>query len=227
MNDILFCVIFFIALTVLKYVKFNNTDYKKTSGKSFLGTMLNRENEGEYLIYLHLNRTPGKKKILVNLYIPKPDGSTTEIDLVMLHETGIYVIESKNYSGWISADERNKIWTQTLSSKHKYGFYNPIHQNDTHIKALLYRYPTTKESWYKSYIVFGYKCEFKKLNIQSINVKVVKVQDLTRTIINDISTSQKVLNERDINKLYNSMKKYQHLSPDARIKPAKNIKFSK
>lgn len=30
-------------------------------------------------------------------------GKTTEIDLLMIHEKGIFVFESKNYSGWISA----------------------------------------------------------------------------------------------------------------------------
>lgn len=43
---------------------------------------------------------------MTNLYLPKEDGSTTEIDLIMLSETGILVFESKNYSGWIFGDEK-------------------------------------------------------------------------------------------------------------------------
>jgi hypothetical protein len=54
---------------------------------------------------------------MTNLYIPKKDGSTTEIDLIMLSQTGVYVFESKNYSGWIFGDEKSKNWMQTLQSK--------------------------------------------------------------------------------------------------------------
>ena len=41
-------------------------------------------------------------KILRNLYIPYGNQEkTTEIDALMIYETGIYVFESKDYSGWI------------------------------------------------------------------------------------------------------------------------------
>lgn len=39
---------------------------------------------------------------------------TYEIDLIMISETGIYVFESKNYSGWIFGDEKQRYWTQIL-----------------------------------------------------------------------------------------------------------------
>lgn len=37
----------------------------------------------------------------MNLNIPIEDGKTTEIDLLMIHETGIYVFEIKHYKGTI------------------------------------------------------------------------------------------------------------------------------
>jgi hypothetical protein len=61
--------------------------------------------------------------------LSKKDGSTTEIDLIMIDETGIYVFESKNYSGWIFGDEKRKNWVQTLENRQKNYFYNPIWQN--------------------------------------------------------------------------------------------------
>lgn len=59
---------------------------------------------------------------MTNLYIPKRDGTITEIDLIMLSQTGIYVFESKNYSGWIFGDEKSKKWMQTLKNKQKTNF---------------------------------------------------------------------------------------------------------
>ena len=45
-----------------------------------------------------------KGKILRNVYIPKDNGETSEIDVLYITQKGIFVIESKNYSGWIFGD---------------------------------------------------------------------------------------------------------------------------
>lgn len=37
----------------------------------------------------------------------------------MISGTGIYVFESKNYSGWVFEDENQKNWAQTLENKRK------------------------------------------------------------------------------------------------------------
>jgi hypothetical protein len=58
---------------------------------------------GEYFVYKELRNLSGTKKFLFNVYIPKnlKQDVSTEIDVIFLHNSGIYVIESKNYSGWI------------------------------------------------------------------------------------------------------------------------------
>lgn len=48
-----------------------------------------------------------KGKTLRNVYVPKDDGSTSEIDLLYITQKGIFVFESKNYSGWIFCDEKS------------------------------------------------------------------------------------------------------------------------
>ena len=48
---------------------------------------------------------------LKNLYVPLAKGGTTEIDLVYLTGRGIFVIESKNYSGRILGDEQEGQWS--------------------------------------------------------------------------------------------------------------------
>jgi hypothetical protein len=69
-----------------------------------LSTIFNSGNYGEFLTFCCLEKLKGDHKLLTNVYLPKKDGSTTEIDLIMIDETGIYVFESKNYSGWIFGD---------------------------------------------------------------------------------------------------------------------------
>lgn len=47
----------------------------------------------------------------------------------------MFVIETKNYRGWIFGSEGQKQWTQTIYKK-KSKFQNPLHQNRLHIRAL-------------------------------------------------------------------------------------------
>lgn len=75
-------------------------------------------------------------KILRNVYIPKENGETSEIDVLYITQKGIFVIESKNYSGWVFGSEKNYQWTVSLSNGIKNKLYNPIKQNQTHIKWL-------------------------------------------------------------------------------------------
>ena len=49
---------------------------------------------GEYLVFKKLYpKLSGCCKILMNLQIPTGDGRTTEIDLLLIHETGLLPIE--------------------------------------------------------------------------------------------------------------------------------------
>ncbi|WP_139367560.1 NERD domain-containing protein [Bacillus alkalicellulosilyticus] len=72
---------------------------------------------------------------VINDVMVKVNDKTTQIDHVVISDYGVFVIETKNYKGWIYGDERNQQWTQVLH-KRKYKFYNPIHQNYGHVKAL-------------------------------------------------------------------------------------------
>lgn len=175
--------ILIVAINLIpKYITFRKSEYKDMSGNSFIQTIFNKGNYGEFLTFSYLEKLPTYKKLLTNIYAPKANGTTTEIDLVMIHETGIYVFESKNYSGWIFGDEKSKMWTQTLQNKQKNRFLNPIWQNEGHIKGLINNLPEIDQSLYKSYIVFSERCTLKKVTVYSPKVKIIKRQDLIKTI---------------------------------------------
>ena len=58
---------------------------------------------GEYLLLSHLYPCiDGRSKILMNINIPINTGKSTEIDLLMIHESGLYAFEVKNYKGTIA-----------------------------------------------------------------------------------------------------------------------------
>ena len=156
------------------YLKFSKSRYGVVSGNNFLKVAFDKGNYGEFLTFTYLEKLSGDNKILTNIYLPKKDRTTTEIDLLMLSNTGIYVFESKNYSGWIFGDEKSKNWTQTLKGGKKNKFLNPIWQNKGHIKALQKILADVDDNYFFSYIVFSERCEFKKVSVFGDNISVVK-----------------------------------------------------
>ena len=67
--------------------------------------------------------------------IIQTENGTTQIDHVLISKYGIFVIETKNYDGWIFGGEKQRNWTQSVFGK-KNSFQNPLHQNYKHTKAL-------------------------------------------------------------------------------------------
>lgn len=94
-------------------------------------------------------------RILLNLFIPKVNAVNeyAEIDFVIFHTSGIYVLEVKNLSGPVVGREDQDYWkpfVQTNQSDedklyrqnyairgfNQFGLYNPLKQNDAHIASL-------------------------------------------------------------------------------------------
>lgn len=104
-------------------------------------------------------------KMLRNVYIPKGDGGTSEIDVLYITQKGIFVLESKNYSGWIFGDDKSQFWTACLPNGEKYRFYNPVKQNQSHIRCLRnYLAPMNIPMF--SIVVFSERCTLKKLRLK-------------------------------------------------------------
>ena len=185
---------------ILKYYK---SDYKNESGVSLIKYLFDTGNFGETLIFFELEKLPMYKKIMANLYIPTEDG-TTEIDILLIARSGIYVIESKNYSGWIFGDEKSKNWTAVLY-KTKNRFLNPIWQNKKHIKYLS---KLLVDVQLRSLIVFSERCELKEVNA-SENL-VLKRNKLKRLILTE--SKSEVFTHQEINDFYYKLKRYSNKS---------------
>ncbi len=115
---------------------------------------------GELLVRLSANLLLDSKeyKAIHNVTLKTPDG-TTQIDHVFVSRFGIFVVETKNYSGWIFGDEDQGTWTQKIF-KVTNKFQNPIRQNFKHIKALEALTNLSTEKFH-SVIVFVDGSEFK------------------------------------------------------------------
>ena len=70
-----------------------------------------------------------------DIILETEDGATTQIDHVVVSMYGIFIIETKNYAGWIYGSEKQAQWTQVLYGT-KNRFQNPLHQNYRHTMEL-------------------------------------------------------------------------------------------
>ena len=121
----------------------------------------------------------------------KTEKGTTQIDHVVVSYKGIFVIETKNYEGWIFGSDNQKYWTQVLY-KNKYKFYNPVWQNKGHINAIkkiLNRYDIP----IYSIIVFNDRCRLKKITSET---PVIYMSNLKNYILNIRGEGRLSINER-------------------------------
>jgi hypothetical protein len=117
---------------------------------------------GEFAVSTHVKLYLKEQYILLNdCTLPDDQGGTTQIDHILLSPFGIFIVETKNYKGWIFGHERQKTWTQKIYKK-SYKFQNPLHQNYKHQKVLEQVLTDIIEPEYlHSMVVFMPDCKFK------------------------------------------------------------------
>ena len=116
-------VLLFVAITLVKFFK------------PFLKGKI-----GEFAVSTHVKLYLDKENyILLNdCTLPDEQNQTTQIDHILLSPYGIFVIETKNYKGWIFGHENSEEWKQSLLGKKRFWgwsseqhkFRNPIRQNE-------------------------------------------------------------------------------------------------
>lgn len=222
-------IIVFILLVIVPKIftyqmkkNFNKSNYKNESGNTYEEAIKDKGKYDEYLTFKVLEDLNKESRIRTNVYLPKNDKETTEVDLIYIDESGIYVIESKNYSGRIFGDEKSKYWTQMLNKNTKELFYNPIMQNKTHIKYLA-KLLDIDEKYITSIIVFSRRCKLKKAKVYSDNIKVINRSDLKATMEKIINNKDKVFEMGRVIELYCNLKPYTCVSDNKKLKHIENI----
>jgi len=102
--------------------------------KPFVPKIKGRIGEGVVNLAAKLRLDPEIYHLLKDVTIPSKNGAA-QIDHVIVSVFGLFVIETKNYNGWIFADAKSPQWTQ-VNFKQKHRFQNPLRQNYAHICAL-------------------------------------------------------------------------------------------
>lgn len=179
---------------------------------------------GEFLVFERLySLIKGNCKILMNLNVPVDNKKTTEIDLLMIHETGIYVFEVKHYKGTIYGDEEGNVWTQYFRTTKNSVFKNPILQNYYHVDAVKKLFPDVPV---KSVIVFTNEDCDLRINLNSSDVLVTTLSNLYIDLQRYTGSMLWKYNLQNIDSMFELVYKYSSLSEyvliDGDSKPFKN-----
>lgn len=204
---VLFAIVVYVVYIIQKR-RYEKTEYYLQTKNSYSNVRFNKGRLGEFYTYKCLNSLTGYKRYLFNLYVPQSNGETTELDVVLLHESGIYVFESKNYGGWIFGTESQQYWTQTLPTgrgrSQKNQFYNPILQNNGHLKWLQTFLADQTLPFY-SYIVFSDRCTLKNITLTSGKHYVVNRYNLFPAVQQNIEQVGMQLSSEKIDELFEKL----------------------
>lgn len=218
-----------LAVYSVESAKYKKTTYYKDKKVSLIRILTNKGANGEYQTYKMLMKYEKQgAKFLFNCYLPAQKDKTSEVDVIMIYKSGIYVLESKNYSGWIFGNESDKKWTQTLNAGkrvHKEHFYNPIMQNQTHIKWLreLLKSEISFDITPFSLIVFSERCKLKNITNTNPLVKVINRYDILKEISVYDNMVGTVVSDEMVDKIYSLLKPYTEVDDATKQKHIDNI----
>lgn len=187
-----FVIALFIIIAFLLGIPFHKLYSSKRKGA-----------KGEREVSRLLRRLSKKKYVVLNDIYIKVDNRSTQIDHLVISTQGIFVIETKNYDGWIHGHEKSQYWTQSFYRK-KISFRNPIKQNWAHIFILKSALSGFGYVNYHPIIVFAGKAKLKNIssNIPVIYknrlLKTVKKTDSDNLSISQVEEIAEYLNEINI-----------------------------
>lgn len=177
---------------------------------------------GEFLVFRELYpNLPGNCKILMNINIPSFHGKTTEIDLLLIHETGLYVFEMKHYKGTIYGKPHEPTWTQYFRAAPNQSFRNPVSQNQYHISNLQ---KIVHDIPIHSFIVFtSDECDLK-VECNEPNISICTLSSL-RYNLNILSERPATLNMEQIDHIFRTLLPYSPTSQQSVNVDGKEMPF--
>ena len=115
---------------------------------------------GEKSVAFFLSKLDETKYKVINNIMLQVGNKTTQIDHIVTSNYGIFIIETKNYKGWIIGNEFDDNWKQVIY-KRKEKLHNPIKQNYGHIQALKEILNGLPDVNYISIVAFTTKADLK------------------------------------------------------------------
>ncbi len=212
----------FLCLELYKRVRYYTGAYYRYTRRPYWALSRRDGSKCEYLTYERLRHLEREGwRFMFELYLPKGNGETTEIDMIAIGRQAVIAIECKDYTGTILGEEDVSTWIQekpnapTFEEKFR-KFYNPIMQNDGHMKYLRKYVPIPV--WLKSMIVFD--------NTSKLELGILTRKDVT--VVNR-RNARIGMRRLTVNLSNTPMTKQDQMEIEKRLKPftmvGKNVKM--
>lgn len=196
MNFVLLIILFVVAAVI------SSPKYKGRKGEQKVAGYLDKLDANEYRV--------------INNLLLKTEYGSSQIDHVIVSVYGIFVIETKNYRGWIVGSEYADNWKQVIY-KRKETLRNPIKQNYGHIKALKEKLRLHNNIKYISIIAFTNRATLK------VNTQTPVIY--TRDLLNEIRRyNERTLSIQEVNDIHNALASNNVDSKEMRKEHVNNIK---
>ncbi len=162
--------------------------------------------------------------VLSNVYLPKSDGGTSEIDVLFVSSKGIFVVESKNFAGYVFGDDQRKQWTVSLyagknwlgiKQTKKYFFYNPVWQNRSHIKNLWKLIGQDTPTY--SLIVFSNRCDLINVRYDPSESLILRSDKLLSFFTLVKREYPDVLSPHDLQRLYGILAPFTQVREETKL----------
>lgn len=137
----------------------------------------------QQLVIKLLKKGVHPKAIFHDLYVRKRNGEFSQIDLVVALPQGLVCIEVKDYGGRIYGFESERYWLKSMNyGKDKYKFYNPLLQNEGHVRALKEQSRQFAHLPIFSVVLFAGECELTDVRYFSEHSFVAYMDQVMRCL---------------------------------------------
>ena len=168
---------------------------------------------GEFWVRRELKKLP-KEYLVINNLLLRYNNKTCQIDHLVISKYGIFVIETKQYNGYIKGNDFDKNWEQKFKKKIYY-LHNPIHQNYGHVQVLK-EILKLEESIFIPFVCISSRA---KVNVKS--KKVVLIEDLLKTILN--YKEEQIVYYKEIYDYINTVNIREHRERKKHVADTKNM----
>ena len=177
---------------------------------------------GEWLAKTYSKTIPGAL-VLHDVLIDGADGYTSQIDLVLVGNRGVYVVEVKTFSDAKIYGDTNKSTWYYYSHGKKYEIYSPLKQNKKHVaylKAFLKHFGDVP--------VFSVVCmicdDFKISGENGADTAVCNsLPAMERAIYKIAEKKPEVFDDTKKQEIFDYIKNNQHIGKEARKEHKENV----
>ncbi|WP_144536935.1 nuclease-related domain-containing protein [Bacillus thuringiensis] len=203
-------VLTFLFVTTILYLLFNRwnyyiSSYKKVTGFNYQNIYQNKTILAEWKVFRRLEKSFPDSLLLANLQIPCQEGTATDIDVVLIHSSGVYIIECKTLKGKLYGSDKNKEWIQWITSQNKNSIVNPIPKNNHYLRFFSQYLSLTSDKLH-SFIVFGKETLTVKVKMSShTRTKVIQVDDIEKSLNKIMNESSPLLTSQEMKDIYSKL----------------------